>query len=175
MTADWHAMFVPTTPLLEIVLRGTLMYLALFVLLRIVPARQVGAVSTADLLVVVLIADVSQNAFSADYKSLTEGLILAGTIVFWNYAIDLAGFKWRAFERLVEEPRLTLVEDGEILWDNMGKERITHAELMSQLRQQGVESPAEVKLASLEPNGRISVISREGRPSGAPPSDRQAV
>ena len=76
---DWQALFVPEHSLLEIALRGTIMYLALFLVMRFVMQRQAGAVSLADLLVIVLIADVSQNAFSNEYKSLTEGLLLVLT------------------------------------------------------------------------------------------------
>lgn len=162
MGIDWAGMFIPSTSLPEVVLRGSLMYLGLFLMLRVVPTRQVGSVGMADLLVIVLIADVSQNAFAADYRSLTEGLLLVCTILFWNYVIDLLGYSSPQLERYVEQPRLTLIDRGEILWDNMRKEKISHAELMSQLRQHGVDDPQAVKLASIEPNGRISVVKREG-------------
>lgn len=61
---DWRAMIVPEHSLLEILLRGSVMYLMLFIIMRFVMKRQAGAVGLADLLVIVLIADVSQNAFS---------------------------------------------------------------------------------------------------------------
>jgi uncharacterized membrane protein YcaP (DUF421 family) len=167
MNIDWAGMFIPTTSLIEVILRGTLMYLGLFVLLRVVPTRQIGSVGMADLLVIVLIADVSQNAFAADYRSLTEGFLLVATILFWNYVIDLLGYSSERLERYIEQPRLTLIDDGEILRDNMHKEKISHAELMSQLRQHGIDAPASVKLASIEPNGRISVVRREGAEDGS--------
>ena len=45
---DWQAMFVPATALAEVVLRGTLMYLALFVILRFMARRQSGHFGPAD-------------------------------------------------------------------------------------------------------------------------------
>ena len=173
MSIDWHSVFVPSIGLAEIVLRGTLMYLALFAILRFVGRRQAGHFGPADLLVIVLIADVSQNAFSNEYKSLTEGILLVLTIVGWNYGIDRLAFRFPAFERFITPKRLPLVADGRICWRNMRREMITHAELMSQLRLQGIDDPALVRLASLEGDGSISVIRRDGEETAPGPEDRR--
>ncbi|GEP07707.1 DUF421 domain-containing protein [Methylobacterium oxalidis] len=81
--------------------------------------------------------------------------------MFWNYAIDWLGFRVPAFERFIVPKRLKLVMNGEICWVNLRSNMITHAELMSQLRQQGIDDPADVREASLEGDGRISVIAAE--------------
>ncbi|GJD63886.1 DUF421 domain-containing protein [Methylobacterium frigidaeris] len=171
--SDWRALFVPEHSLVEIALRGTLMYIFLFLILRFVMQRQAGAVSLADLLVIVLLADVSQNAFSNEYKSLTEGILLVLTIVGWNYGIDWLAFHFPAFERFITPKRLPLVVDGRICWRNMRREMITHAELMSQLRQQGIDDPSLVRLASLEGDGSISVIRRDDEDTGPKPENRR--
>lgn len=59
---EWAKMLIPDTPLLEIFLRGSIVYLALFFLLRVVLKRESGTLGITDLLVVVLIADAAQNA-----------------------------------------------------------------------------------------------------------------
>ena len=76
LIADWNAMFVPAVGLFEIVLRGTIMYLVLFAILRFLGRRQAGHFGPADLLVIVLIADAAQNALGAEYRSVTEGILL---------------------------------------------------------------------------------------------------
>jgi uncharacterized membrane protein YcaP (DUF421 family) len=81
MTIDWHAVFVPSVGVAEVMLRGTLMYLALFIVLRFIGRRQAGHFGPADLLVIVLIADAAQNGLGKDYQSVTEGVILVMTIV----------------------------------------------------------------------------------------------
>src|SRR5215212_8635572 len=91
LTIDWRAVFVPTVSLLEIVLRGTVVYLLLFFVLRLL-RREAGALGISDLLVVVLIADAAQNAMSSEYKSVTEGAALVGTIIAWDYALDWLGY-----------------------------------------------------------------------------------
>ncbi|WP_447979424.1 DUF421 domain-containing protein [Candidatus Nitrospira bockiana] len=155
---DWSRLFIPDTPLLEIVLRGSIVYLGIFMLLRLVLKRQAGIVGIADLLVVVLIADAAQNAMGADYRSITDGLILVATIVFWSYALDWLGYRFPAFEHFVHPPPLRLIERGRLLHHNMAKELLTEEELRSQLRQQGIEDPRKVKEASMEGDGRISVV-----------------
>jgi uncharacterized membrane protein YcaP (DUF421 family) len=171
LNVDWHKIFIPDTPIVEIFLRGSLVYLALFILLRLVLKREAGTVGIADLLVVVLIADAAQNAMADDYTSIPDGLLLVGTIVFWSYALNWLGYRFPRLQRLVHPPPLPLVRDGRMLRRNMRQELITEEELMSQLRQQGVEDVADVRAAYIEGDGRISVIERD--PEQHPATKRQ--
>lgn len=159
---DWRAVFVPDTPLLEIVVRGTVVYLSLFALLRFVLKRQSGTMGVTDLLVIVLIADAAQNAMGADYKSVPDGILLVSTIVGWSYVLDWLGQRFPAFGRFVHPPPLLLIKDGKMMRKNMREELVTPDELMSQLREQGVGDLAEVKRAYMEGDGRVSVITRHG-------------
>jgi uncharacterized membrane protein YcaP (DUF421 family) len=159
---DWQVMFVPATGLAEVVLRGTLMYLALFVILRFMARRQSGHFGPADLLVIVLIADASQNALGAEYRSVTEGALLVVTIVVWDYVIDWLAWRFPALRPILRSPSLKLIEDGHVIRKNLRAEMLTEDELMSQLREQGVEDVSGVKRARLEGDGRLSVIKRRG-------------
>lgn len=145
----------------EVVIRGSLMYLALFAMLRVVLKREAGAVGVTDLLVIVLVADAAQNAMSADYTSITEGVVLVAVILFWSFALNWVGFRVPWIGRLVHPPPLELVKDGRMLRRNMEKELISEEELMSQIRQQGVDDVAEVKRACIEGDGHISVVTRD--------------
>jgi uncharacterized membrane protein YcaP (DUF421 family) len=165
---DWAKTFVPDTPLLEIFLRGTVVYLALFVLLRVVLKRESGGVSITDLLVIVLIADAAQNAMADDYSSIPDGILLVATLIFWSYALDWLAYHFPWIERLIHPRPLPLIKDGRVLRDRLREELITESELASQLRLQGVEDPAEVKAAYMEPDGGVSVIERNGKSKGAP-------
>lgn len=151
---------MPTVSLAEVVLRGTSVYLLLFFVLRVL-RREAGAIGISDLLVVVLIADAAQNAMSSEYKSITEGAVLVGTIVAWDYSLDWLGYRFPAFGRLLRPAPLPLVKDGRALRQNMRKEMVSMDELMSQLREQGVEHLSEVKKCYLEGDGHVSVIRRE--------------
>ena len=157
---DWKSAFVPTMSVAEIFIRGTVIYLLLFAFMRVL-RREAGGIGITDLLVVVIIADAAQNAMAGEYKSITEGVLLILTIGFWDYALDWLGFSSPRFQRLLRPSPLLLVRDGRMQRRNMKREMITEEELISQLREHGVEDVAEVKLSYLEGDGRISVIERE--------------
>ena len=160
LQVDWNAVFVPHESLLEIFIRGTVMYLAMFALLRIF-RRQAGSVSIADLLVIVIIADAAQNGMAGDAKSVTEALLLICTIIGWDYLLDYLGFKSKLFERILEPKQLKVIENGKYLRRNMRKEMITTDELESQMRQNGIDDIDEVKTAYLETDGHFSFIKKE--------------
>lgn len=154
-------MLIPTASALEMVVRGSIMYLGMFVLLRIF-RRQAGSVSVADLLLIVIIADAAQNGMAGEAKSVTEALVLIGTIITWDYLIDWLGFKSAIMSRVLEPQPLMLVKNGRILRRNMEKEMITEDELISQLRQQGIDDISEAEQVCLESNGEFSVIKKDG-------------
>jgi uncharacterized membrane protein YcaP (DUF421 family) len=157
----WQELFFPSVPILELILRGSLVYLVVFGLLRFVLKRVTGTLNIGDLLIIVLIADASQNAMSAGYTSLTDGLILVATIIFWSYFLDWLAYHFPRFESLLHPPPLPLVRDGKMLARNMRRELITVDELMSHLREEGVTDLKEVRIASMEGDGRISVVTHE--------------
>lgn len=160
---DWEALFVPNEPLAELILRGSIVYLALFLFLRIVLKRESGTLGVTDLLVVVLIADAAQNGLAGGYESIPEGLILVAVILGWSLAVNWVGYHVPAIGRLVHPQPLELVRDGEMIRENMRRELITREELLTQLREQGVERVEQVKTARIEGNGMISVITMDGQ------------
>lgn len=157
-TVNWQSLFLPHMSLPEIFIRGTVTYLLLFLLLRVGPKREAGAAGITDLLVVVLIADAAQNAMAGTYTTVTEGILLVGTIIFWSWTLNWLAYRSNWFERFVMGPPLPLIRNGKLMHRNMRRELITEEELRSQLRLQGVNDIAQVKMAAIEPDGRISVI-----------------
>src|SRR5262245_3726150 len=111
---DWALFRFEMNPL-ELVLRGSLMYALLFLLFRFVLRRDVGSIAIADILLLVLIADASQNAMAGGYTTVAEGCLLVATIAGWNYALDWASYHFKAVRRLVEAPPLPLVRHGRVL------------------------------------------------------------
>ena len=142
----------------ELILRGTLVYWLLFLIFRFILRRDVGAVGLADILLLVIVADAAQNAMSGGYDTFSEGAILVGTIVAWNWLLDVLSFHFAAVRRFASPSRLTLVQRGIPQLRNMRREYITMQELQEKLREQGIENLAEVKAAYLEGDGQISVI-----------------
>jgi uncharacterized membrane protein YcaP (DUF421 family) len=152
---EWDKLFVFTTSPLELFIRGSIIYLFILVLMRVL-RREPGTVGIADLLMVVLIADASQNAMAGEYHSLLDGLVLVLTIVFWNYALDWLTLRSKTIEQFTYPPPVPLFRNQQMERRNMRREFVTDAQLMSMLREHGIDDPADVKAVFLEGSGHIN-------------------
>jgi uncharacterized membrane protein YcaP (DUF421 family) len=157
---DWHDTFVPDTPLLEIVIRGSLIYLIILLLLRRF-RRGAGSVGVTDMLVLVLIADAAQNAMAAEYTSLTDGVVLVGTIILWSFFLDWLGYHHPKVQRLIYPDPVPLVRNGKRIQENLRNVLISDSELDSHFRLQGIENSSRVRSSYVEGDGRISVIEQD--------------
>ena len=163
MDVNWSELFLFSVPPLELIVRGTAIYWFLFLLFRVVLRRDIGSVGIADILLLVLVADASQNAMAGEYRSVSDGIVLVSTIAGWNFAIDVLCYRYSRLRRILEPAPQCLMRDGKLLRRNMRKELITEAELMAKLREEQVDDPAQVKAAFMEADGNISVLKRTGR------------
>ncbi len=163
---DWQQLFGFEKSIVELVIRGTVMYWFLFVMFRFVMRRDVGAIGIADVLLIVIIADASQNALSGDYQTITEGMVVVATLVFWNVLTNWLSFRVPKFQKFAEPDPLLLIRDGKVLERNMRREMLTRDELLSKLREHGIERPEEVRWAYMESDGQVSVRRRDGKESG---------
>jgi uncharacterized membrane protein YcaP (DUF421 family) len=170
---DWQAIFIPSGNPLELVVRGTLMYFAILAAFRVL-RREAGSMAIADLLVVVLVADAAQNAMAAEYKSVTEGLVLVGTIFAWDYLLDWAAYHSPVIRRVVQAPPLVLVKDGHLQRRNLRQELISVDELRALLREHGVEDLSKVKRCCLESDGQVSVI-QDGETESDSPNRKRGL
>lgn len=83
------------------------------------------------------------------------------TLIFWNVALDWLSYRFTAFQRVAEPEPLELIRDGRIDRDALHKELLTEEELMSKLREKGIEDLAKVRRAYMESDGTVSVIERK--------------
>lgn len=162
---DWSSVFSFDTPVIEIIVRGTVMYLALLILMRVILKRQFSGMASGDLLLVILLADASQNGMAGEYKTVSDGLILVATLMFWNFFLDWLAFKFPWIERLMDASPMPLIKNGQMLHRNMRKEFVTRSELFSQLREQGFDDIKKVKKALMESDGKLSVVPYDSNPN----------
>ncbi len=161
MNIDWHSVFVPSEPILETIIRGTVMYLVLFAILRLTFKRiGSGSIGLGDVLMIALVAAASQNAMARNHVSVTDGIILVATISGWSYALDWLGTRSPRFQRFYNPPALLLVKNGRLLPHNMRQELITEDELLSQLHHAGLKELSQVREAYIEGDGTITFIRR---------------
>jgi uncharacterized membrane protein YcaP (DUF421 family) len=158
---DWSEIFGVTVSPLELIVRGSAMYLFLFLIFRVVVRRRVGAVGMADILILVIVADAAQNGMSGEYRTVTEAFILVGTLVGWNMLIDWLTFRFPRLQRVLEPPPLLLIDNGRVLWRHLRHEFMSEGELKTKLREHGVTDPREVQKAYMEPDGQITVLKKK--------------
>jgi len=154
---NWARLFVPSDSLVELVIRGSIIYLAALGFMRIL-RRQGGSFTRADLLFITLIADASQNGMAGEYRSITEGLVLVGTLFAWNFGLDWLSYHSPFVHRLLEPPPLLVIRNGKALLRSLRAELMSIEDLMEQLREQGVDDIAKVRRAYVEADGKLSVI-----------------
>jgi len=166
-------LFELTVNPLEVVVRGTVIYLGLLLVIRYALRRGASSMNVADLLFIVIIADAAQNAMAGEYRSITDGAVLLGTLVAWNVAIDWLSYRSPKFRRVVEPPSTPLIKDGKWIRANLRKEWITTEEVTSKLREQGIENVSQVRAAYLESSGELGVIRVDDAPSPRSTTSRQ--
>jgi uncharacterized membrane protein YcaP (DUF421 family) len=158
---DWNELFGLSVSPWELVVRGSAMYLFLFILFRVVVKRRVGSIGMADILILVIVADAAQNGMAGEYRSVTEGFILVGTLVGWNMLIDWLAFRFAPLRDLLEPPPLLLIDNGRVLRRHLRIELMSENELETKLREHGVTDPREVAKAYIEPDGQVTVLKKK--------------
>ena len=154
------------TSLGQLVLRAVVVYAVLLVLLRVAGRRELGQMTSFDLVLLLLISNAVQNSINAGDNSLTGGLVSAVVLVALNWAAGYAAYRWRWAERLLQGRPVRVVTDGRIHLGAMRRELLTLAELRSALRKQGIARVRECARVDLEPDGTLSVV----RAGTTPPS-----
>jgi uncharacterized membrane protein YcaP (DUF421 family) len=142
------------------------LFFALRILIRLLPRRTGGELVMMDLVFVLLIAEAAAHALG-DYNSVADGIIMIETLMGWNCTINALTDRFPGIERLVSSPLLKIIQNGELLRRNMRRELVTEEELMSNLRQEGIERVEDVKTAYVEPQGKITVIAKDSHKTSA--------
>jgi uncharacterized membrane protein YcaP (DUF421 family) len=146
--------------LLLTVVRASLVYFFLLVVIRILGKRSIGPTSAFDLLVALMLGEVVDEVIYGDV-SLLKGAVVIGVITAWHLVNAYVSYRSKRVDELTSGKPTILVEHGEIKAGNLAKERINENEVYSQLRMQSIDDIQEVKCATLEPSGQISVIQEE--------------
>ena len=154
---------------MDIVLRATVIFAALYILIRLLGKRELGQMTPFELIVLVVIGDLIQQGVTQNDFSLTAAIIAISTIAFWALVMSWASYLWPRAERLLEgEPRV-IVRDGEVLEGNLRRDRLTRSEIESEMRLAGISRLADVAWAIVEPRGKISFIRRAPNGGDEPP------
>jgi uncharacterized membrane protein YcaP (DUF421 family) len=154
-------MFQLQIPWWELIVRGTVIYLALFLIFRLSGKRQVGQLTPFDLVLLLIISNAVQNAMVGPDTSLIGGLIVAIVLVAWNRLLGFLSARSHRLEKVIEGRPEVVVHMGRVYEDVLRRNDISMEELRGALRRNGVFDIADVEYALLETNGAISVKRRE--------------
>ena len=151
-------MFGLTTPWWEIILRTAVVYIVVLVLLRVAGKRELGQMSTVDLVVILVISNAVQNAMTGGDNSLIGGILAACTLVAMNLLFDRVGIRLPVLENLFTSEPTLLLEDGKPVDKACQRENISLEDIEMSAREHGIDDLNDVRAAILERDGSISII-----------------
>ncbi|GAB3476506.1 DUF421 domain-containing protein [Nocardiopsis coralliicola] len=164
----WHDMLAMEIPPLEKTLRTVGVYLAVYLLLRLVGRRDLAQLNTMDLVVVMLLSNVVQNAVIGPDNSLTGGLLGAAVLLAVDYALVRVRVRWLWAWRLFEGSATVLVRRGRYDRRAMWRLGVRRADVEQVVRHQGGNSVHDAHRVLLEPDGTLLVeLVRGRRPASA--------
>lgn len=145
----------------EHVLRAAAVFLFLFIALRFIGKKHIGEMAPFDLVVLLILSETVQNAMIGDDRSLLGGLVSAATLLSMAQGLNWLSWRSKKLSRLLEGVPKIIARHGRRRDDVMAAERVSISELTEAMRRQGCTNIADVRLAMLENDGKISVITRQ--------------
>lgn len=148
-------------PFLDVSLRSLVVYAFMILGLRVFGKNQLSQLNAGDVILLLLISNAVQNAMVGSDTSLQGGLVAAMVLFLANYILKKLMFKNKMLKKLVESEPEILIRDGVADLKKMNELEITIDEILEAIREHGVEDIKHVKLAVLEVDGNISIISMD--------------
>ena len=160
---------------MDIIARATVMFFIMFILLRLLGKREMSQVTPFELVLLIVMGDLIQQGVTHNDFSLTGATLAIGTIAFWAVALSWITYLSPRAERLLEGVPRVLIQHGELIEENMRRDRITRAEVEIEMRLAGIARMTDVEWGILEPNGKISFIGRKEDDPAKQEDDDKAV
>lgn len=154
---------------MEIVVRAVVMFLFLWLITRAVGRSTLGELSTFQLLLYVTMGDLVQQSITQQDYSVTSGVLAVGAFALMTVALSWVQWRFPRARPFINGQPLLVVRDGQPLEDAMRRHRLSLTDLLAAARQQGVRDIADVEVAVLEADGRVSFFMADDKAgSGSP-------
>lgn len=144
-----------------LVLRTLLLFFLTLAAVRVTGKRSVGQLAPFDLTIVIMIGSIAALPLEDPEISIWAGIIPIIVLCVLEFILSTLSVRWRGLEKLTQGTSTPVVLNGQILYDNLKKERVSEADLHVILRQAGAERVEDIALAVLEPTGQCSVIKKK--------------
>jgi uncharacterized membrane protein YcaP (DUF421 family) len=145
---------------MDIVGRGVVVFIFLFVLMRIMGKRELSSLEPFDLILLVILGDAVQQGLTQDDYSLTGAMLAVGTIAVLQILTSYANYKFPRLRSVIDGQPLVIVQDGKPIEKNLDRERLTMDDLTVAARREGIGNLDDVAWAVIEPSGTISFIKK---------------
>lgn len=142
----------------EAVYKTVLLYLILFAAMRLVGKRQLGQMEPTEFVVTMLVANLASIPIENPDTPIHHGIIAILSVVVLEMVFSTVSLHCIRFRRLMCGKPVILIENGNILYKNLKRSRVTLDELTGQLRLKDVLDISTVRFAILETNGSLSVF-----------------
>ena len=147
---------------LELVLRSAIVYVVFLVALRLSGKRELGQFTIFDLALVLLASNALQPAITGPDASIAGGVVIVITLFVLNRLVAIGRARSRFLRRYLDYPSTPIARDGHWIEAAIEREELSEEDLDSAVREHGLDSIKDVKLAVLEHDGSISVVPIEG-------------
>ena len=148
-------------PYLDIAIRSAAVYVFMLIAIRLSGKKELSQLNATDVVLILLISNAVQNAMVGPNTSLLGGFTAAAVLFLLNYILKKWLFKNKRFRDLINDKPQILIHNGNLDFKLLGRLGITNDELHEAMREHGIDHFKEVKLAMLEVDGNISIISND--------------
>lgn len=146
---------------MDVVVRATVMFAVLYLLLRLLGKRELGQYTPFELVVLIVLGDLIQQGVTHNDFSLTGATLAIATFAFWALVMSWLTYLSPRMEKLLDGEPQIIIRDGALLTENLRRDRITRAEVESEMRLAGIAHMTDVAWAIIETQGKISFIRRD--------------
>ena len=143
------------------VMRSVIMYFLALVAVRFMGKRSIGQLAPFDLVVIIIMGSVAALPLEETTINPVKGIVPIVVMSVLQYILSVINMHWRGAEKVTQGMSTPLIMNGQILHENLKRERVSLADLHIVLRQQGADRVEDVALAVLEPTGEVSVIKKK--------------
>ncbi len=145
---------------MDIVLRTIAVFAFLLVLTRIIGRRELSSLEPFDLILLIVLGDAVQQGLTQDDYSLTGAFLVIGTFAVLQVFVSWIGYRFPRARPILDGEPIIIIEDGQLIEQNLKRERLTRGEIAEEARNQQIAHISEVRWGVLETTGKISFIKK---------------
>ena len=154
---------------MDAIFRALAIYLFLLLVFRASGKRTLAQITTFDLVLILIIAETTQQALLGEDFSVTNAFLLIATLIGLDIALSLLKQRYPWLDNALEGQPLILVEHGRPIRERMDKERVDSSDILEAARRlRGLERMEQIKYAVLERDGKITIVPEPGEQASSP-------